>query len=101
MKKVEKTKTKVLIATPTMDGKLEAYYVDSLLNTLVLGAAKGYDIKHLFVGYDSLLPRARNDLVKAAIDSDMDCTVWEPDHDAYLNNILDVVDFVAIVASFT
>tara|TARA_R110001592_G_scaffold3092_6_gene17289 strand:+ start:117 stop:872 length:756 start_codon:yes stop_codon:yes gene_type:complete len=86
MKKVEETKTKVLIATPTMDGKLEAYYVDSLLNTLVLGAAKGYDIKHLFVGYDSLLPRARNDLVKAAVESDMDellfidaDMVWNPE----------------------
>tara|TARA_R110000796_G_scaffold112702_1_gene224342 strand:- start:16180 stop:16941 length:762 start_codon:yes stop_codon:yes gene_type:complete len=86
MKKAKKLLSKVLIATPTMDGKLEAYYVDSLLNTLVLGAAKGYDIKHLFVGYDSLLPRARNDLVKAAIDNDFDellfidaDMVWNPE----------------------
>jgi glycosyltransferase involved in cell wall biosynthesis len=75
-KSKEKSKTKVLIATPTMDGRLEAYYVDSLVRTLALGSVKGYDIAHLFVGYDSMLPRARNDLVKAGLEGKFDEVVF-------------------------
>ena len=79
-------KIKVLLATPTMDGKLEAFYVDSLLQTLPLAASKGYEVQHLFVGYDAMLPRARNDLMKVAIEGKFDNIIfidadmmWNPD----------------------
>lgn len=67
-----KKKLKVLIGTPSYDGKLDIYYIDSLLNTLAQSEQHGMDVYPLFMCYDSLVQRARNDLFKAAHDADMD-----------------------------
>lgn len=67
-----KKKLKVLIGTPSYDGKLDIYYVDSLLNTLAQSEQHGVEVYPLFMCYDSLVQRARNDLFKAAYDAQMD-----------------------------
>lgn len=59
-----KKKLKVLIGTPSYDGKLDIYYVDSLLNTLAQSEQHGVEVYPLFMCYDSLVQRARNDLFK-------------------------------------
>lgn len=69
---IMKKKLKVLIGTPSYDGKLDIYYIDSLLNTLAQCEQNGVEVYPLFMCYDSLVQRARNDLFKAAYDAQMD-----------------------------
>lgn len=76
---------KVLIATPALDGRLDVWYTNSLVNTVRLAQAEGVFIHPIFLSYDALIQRVRNDLVAIAIeggyddmifiDSDME---WEP-----------------------
>ena len=65
-------KKKVLIATPSYDGKLDVYYIDSLLNTLSLAEKNNVEVYPLFICYVSLIQRARNDLFKLAYSNDID-----------------------------
>ena len=65
-------KKKVLIATPSYDGKLDVYYIDSLLNTLSAAEKNDVEVYPLFICYDSLIQRARNDLFKLAHSNDID-----------------------------
>lgn len=83
----DKKKLRVLIATPSYDGKLDVYYIDSLLNTLARSSEENVDIFPLFICYDSLIQRARNDLFKTAYETKMDILIfidgdvgWNPDH---------------------
>jgi hypothetical protein len=71
-----KKKLKVLIGTPSYDGKLDIYYIDSLLNTIAQSEQNGVEVYPLFMCYDSLVQRARNDLFKAAYDSQMDMLIF-------------------------
>jgi hypothetical protein len=76
---------KVLIATPSLDGRLDVWYTNSLVNTIRLAQAAGVFVHPVFMSYDALIQRVRNDLVALAvngeyddmifIDSDME---WEP-----------------------
>jgi glycosyltransferase involved in cell wall biosynthesis len=77
---------KVLIGTPTLDGKVDAWYCDSLLRTVREGINRNIYIQGIYTSYDSLIQRSRNSLVRLAlehnfddlffIDSDME---WEPE----------------------
>lgn len=77
---------KVLIATPAYDGRLDVWYTNSLLNTIRLAQSNNIFIQPVFMSYDALIQRARNDLFKIAIeggyddmifiDSDME---WNPE----------------------
>ena len=77
---------KVLIATPAFDGRVDVWYVNALINTIRLGIANNILIQPVFMSYDALVQRARNDLVSLAvsekyddmifIDSDME---WNPE----------------------
>jgi len=75
----------VLIGTPTLDGKLDAWYVNSLCDTIKLGIMNNIFIKPIFLAYESILPMSRNELFKIAYDNNFDCLVqidsdvsWEP-----------------------
>lgn len=79
-------KLKVLVGTPCYDGKLDVYFVDSLLNTLSISEERNVGIYPLFVCYDSLVQRARNDIFKVAYESKMDMVIfidsdvgWKPE----------------------
>lgn len=64
---------KVLVGTPSYDGKLDVWYVDSLMNTQRLCIESGQvDLKAIYVSYDSLVQRARNTLFKLALDGGYD-----------------------------
>jgi hypothetical protein len=80
-------KYKVLLGTPSYDGKIDIYYIDSLLNTLSQASTHNVEIYPLFMCYDSLIQRARNDIFKAAHDSGMDALIfidadvgWNPEY---------------------
>ena len=69
-------KLRVLIGTPSYDGKLDIYYVDSLLNTLAQSGQENVEVYPLFMCYDSLIQRARNDIFKSAYDSKVDMLIF-------------------------
>lgn len=67
---------KVLIGTPSYDGKLDVWYVDSLMKTQKLCIESGIDLHAVYVSYDALVQRARNTLFKIAIDGGYDDLIF-------------------------
>lgn len=65
-------KRKVLIGTPTLDGKLDVWYCNSLLQTVKMGEELGVFVHAIYPSYDSLLQRSRNSLVKLALEQEFD-----------------------------
>ena len=90
---------KVLIGTPAHDGRLDVWYCNSLVNTIRLSAVHKVRIDPIYVSYDSLVQRARNDLVRMALEEDYDDLIfidsdeeWDPEWIfALLNHPVDVV----------
>lgn len=90
---------KVLIGTPCYDGRIDVWYANSVRRTEQLLAKHCIESSVVYLSYDALVQRARNDLVRIAkeggfddllfIDSDME---WEPEWVlALLNHDVDVV----------
>lgn len=77
---------RVLIGTPSYDGKLDVWYTNSLVQTVKMSIEKNIYVHAIYTSYDSLVQRARNSLVRLAlqggyddlffIDADAE---WEPD----------------------
>ena len=83
---------KVLIATPSADGRLDVWYVNSLVQTIKDTEARGYDVHPVFMSYDTLVQRSRNDLVALAVLNDFDDVIlidgdvdWDP---SWINTLL-------------
>lgn len=77
---------KVMIATPSYDGRLDVWYTNSLVNSIRLCQASNIYLHPIFVSYDSLIQRARNDCIKIAVEGDYDCMIfidsdmeWDPE----------------------
>ena len=75
---------KVLIGTPSFDGKIDVHYVNSLVRTLA-SAPKDIAVDFLFIAQDALIQRARNDIVASAVKNEIDDLVfidsdqaWDP-----------------------
>lgn len=76
---------RVLIGTPALDGKVHAWYTDSLSNSIKVCAVNGIDLLPVILIEESILPMARNELLAIAykekvesivfIDSDQ---AWDP-----------------------
>lgn len=66
----------VLIATPSYDGKVDVWYANSLVNSIRLGMANGVNFVPIYMSYDSLVQRARNDLLAIAVDNGFDDIIW-------------------------
>jgi hypothetical protein len=62
----------IAVLTPAYDSKLNVLYVDSLLNSMRLVP----NIAPIFIPGDALLQRARNELLKIAVDGKVDQIVW-------------------------
>ena len=76
---------KVLIATPAYDGRVDAWYTFSLIESVRIAQANGIFLQPVFMSYDALIQRARNDLFKLAVENDYDDMIfidsdlaWEP-----------------------
>lgn len=67
---------KVLIATPCYDGKVSVWYADSIIKMSILGLEKGISFYPVFLSFDALLERARNDLVSIAVEGNFDDILW-------------------------
>jgi hypothetical protein len=89
---------RVLLGTPAHDGRVDVWYCHSLVNTIKMAAQLGIQIDPIYMSYDSLVQRARNDLVRLALeqryddlifmDSDQD---WDP---AWIFRLLDYTEDV-------
>jgi hypothetical protein len=84
---------KVLVGTPSIDGRVDVWYCDSLLRSVKMAIDKGIYLHAIYTSYDSLIQRARNSLVKIALDQGFDDLVfidsdveWNPE---WLFNLLD------------
>ena len=75
---------KVMIATPSYDSKVDAWYCNAMVETAKLGLAKGINFVHVVIANDALIQRARNDLAKIAAEGDYESVIWI-DGDVYWN----------------
>ena len=76
---------KVLIGTPAYDGRVDVWFANSLVNTIRMSYEKETIVVPVYMAYDSLVQRARNDLVRLAIEEDFDDLIfidsdveWDP-----------------------
>lgn len=76
---------RVLIGTPSYDGKLDAWYCNSLVDTIKLSAEYNIHIDAVYLSYDALVQRARNSLFEIAIEGKYDDLIfidadvhWDP-----------------------
>jgi len=67
---------KVLIATPALDGRLDVWYVNSLVNSVRVAQSNDVFLHPVFLSYDALIQRARNDLFGLAVEEDYDQIIW-------------------------
>ena len=84
---------RVLIGTPSYDGRVDVWFANSLIETVKMSEKKGIFVHTIYTSYDSLVQRARNSLIKLAIDGKYDDlffidsdTEWEPE---WFFNLLD------------
>ena len=77
---------KVLIGTPSYDGRIDVWFANSLVATVKEAEKKGIFVHAIYTSYDSLVQRARNSLVKLALDGGYDDLFfidsdieWEPE----------------------
>lgn len=67
---------KVLIATPAYDGRLDVWYTTSLVNSVRIAQENGIFLHPVFMSYDALVQRARNDLFRLAVEGEYDHMIW-------------------------
>ena len=60
----------VVIGTASYDGKVTAYHAASLSETIKIGVLNNINILPVYMSYDALIQRARNDLAKLIIDNE-------------------------------
>lgn len=63
---------RVLIGTPCYDGKVDVWFANSLITTVKESIEKDIFVHAIYTSYDSLVQRARNSLVKLALDGGYD-----------------------------
>jgi hypothetical protein len=67
---------KVLIATPAHDGRLDVWYTTSLVNSVRVAQEQGIFLHPVFMSYDALVQRARNDLFRLAVEGEYDDMIF-------------------------
>lgn len=92
---------KILIATPCLDQKVDAYFVHSLCESIKLGLKHGLDIRCVFLANESILPMARNELFALGYKEKYDTVVFIDDDEywdaqALVDIILSEKDVVSV-----
>jgi len=67
---------RVLIGTPCYDGKIEVWHANSLVQTIKASVGSGVDINPIWLSYDALIQRARNDLMAIMLEGGFDDIVF-------------------------
>ncbi len=79
---------KILIATPCLDQKVDAYFVHSLCESIKLGIKNDLDIRCVFLANESILPMARNELFALAYKDNYDTMVFIDDDESWKEHAL-------------
>ena len=75
-KEASKPPLKVLIATPAHDGRLDVWYTTSVVNSVRVAQANNIFLHPVFMSYDALVQRARNDLFRLAVEGEYDHMIF-------------------------
>ena len=67
---------KVMIATPSFDGRVDVWYASAVINAVRVAQANGIFLHPIFLSYDALIQRARNELVGLAIEGEYDDLIF-------------------------
>ena len=67
---------KVIIGTPCYDGRLDVWYTHSLCNTIKQSFENDMEIIPIWISFDALLQRARNDTIQVALEMDCDDLIF-------------------------
>lgn len=73
----------ILIATPCLYQKVDAYYTHSLCESIKLGLKHDLDIRAVFLSSESILPIARNELLNLAYKKKYDSMVFIDDDECW------------------
>ena len=65
-----------MIGTPSYDGRVAVSYTNSLFHTCKMAVDKNINIMPIWVSYDALIQRARNDTLQLAYESGVDDLIW-------------------------
>ena len=79
---------KILIATPCLDQKVDAYFVHSLCESIKLGIKNDLDIRCVFLANESILPMARNELFALAYKENYDTMIFIDDDESWKEHAL-------------
>lgn len=83
---------RVLIATPCLNQKVDAYYVHSLCESIKLGLKHELAINAIFLANESILPMARNELLNLAYLERYDCMVFIDDDEHWdAKTLIDII----------
>ena len=72
MENTEQKLRTVLLAAPSYDGTINVWHATALAETCKIGLTKNINVIPVYMSYDSLVQRARNDIFKLAIDMQVD-----------------------------
>jgi len=67
---------KVMIGTPCYDGRIDVWYTNSLVNTIKESYKHDVEITPMWVSFDALVQRARNDTIQLALEGGFDDLIW-------------------------
>ena len=79
---------KVLIATPCLDGKVDAWFVNSLYESTKLGLQNDVMFQPVFLANESILQMARNELLNLAYQQGYDDLVFIDDDEEWKAEVL-------------
>ena len=66
----------VMLASPSHDGKVDVWHASALSETCKIGLVNNINVVAVYMSYDALVQRARNDIIKMAFDSKVDDLVF-------------------------
>ena len=67
---------KVLIATPCYSGHVDVWYCNALVNTIRESVSRDIFLHPVWMSYDALVQRARNDLIALAVEGGYDDMIF-------------------------
>jgi hypothetical protein len=82
----------ILIATPCLDQKVDAYFVHSLCESIKLGLQNDLNIRCVFLANESILPMARNELFALAYKENYDSMIFIDDDEYWdANTLIEII----------